>query len=199
MHRIDDQLLDAPQYWRWQMKYWRTGRTWRNKKTLVFLVCLFAVLGSIPSSAQSLKSGGVVFALPDYGAWEFVLLGGGIGGVTACPPVVNGFCYVDGGFHLIQTGPPGACEILVKGHPSCQFDGDYVVNGGSLTRLDANCDELSFPISNGKLQIETRLGLKIYSPLNAIYTQTVCNLTGAGTSVFNAGGSLIVFLPGNVP
>jgi hypothetical protein len=195
MHRIEDQLPDALKYWRLQMGY----RTTSSMKTLVCLLCLFAALGSMPSSAQTLRSGGVVFAFPDYGAWEFVLLGGGPGGVNKCPPIANGFCYVVGGFHLIQTGPPGACDIFVKGHASCQFDGDYALNGGSVTRLDANCDQLSFPISNGKLQIETRLGLKTFSPVNALYTQTLCNLAGAGTSVFNAGGSLVVYLPGNVP
>jgi hypothetical protein len=166
---------------------------------LVGLVCLFAVFSSTNSVAQSLKSGGIVFAFPDRGAWEFILLGGGPNGVNKCPPIDNGFCYVNGGFHLLLTGPPGLCQYLAKGHASCKFDGDYALTGGKLTRLDANCNQLSFPIINGNFQFESRLGLQIYSPVNALYTQTICNLGDAGTSVFDAGGSLVIYLPGYVP
>ncbi len=166
---------------------------------LVGFVSLFAVLSSIDGGAQTLKSGGIVFAFANRGAWEFVLLGGGPGGLSECPPIGNGFCYVDGAFHLLMTEPPGLCQYLAKAHASCRFDGEYLLDGGALTRLDANCNRLSFPIINGKFQIETRLGLQIYSPVNALYTQTVCNLGDAGTSIFDAGGSLVIYLPGYVP
>lgn len=166
---------------------------------LVGLVSLFAAFSPINSAAQTLKSGGIVFAFDDRGAWEFVLLGGGPNGLSKCPPIDNGFCYVGGGFHLLQTGPPGLCQFIAQQHASCQFDGEYSSNGELITRLDANCDQLSFPIINGKFQFESRVGLQVFSPVNALYTQTVCNLGDAGTSVFDAGGSLVIYLPGYVP
>lgn len=161
-------------------------------------IAFFVLLATSLSFSQTLLSGGISLVIPVYGAFEFDVFGGGPGGVTKCPPQSNGFCYENGEFHLIDSGS-GACSILAKGHASCQFDGDIAPNAGLVTHLDNDCEQLSFPITNGKLQLETRDGLEIHSQVKAIYSQMFCNLDEDETSVFGAGGSLIVYVPGFVP
>jgi hypothetical protein len=127
-----------------------------------------------------LKSGGVALGVPTHGAYEFILWGGGPTGVNPCPMVQNGDCYLaDGTFSLLSNGR--------------SFAGKFNPKAVVVTRVDANCEQISFPVI-GTLSIPPQL----FDNVSALYTQTSCNLGGNNTSVFDAGGSLIVFLPGFV-
>ncbi len=132
-------------------------------------------------SAQTLKSGGVALGVPDYGAYEFILWGGGPQGVNKCPPVENGFCYLtNGGFYLLSNGRT--------------FEGEFNPRNVTITIDDSYCEEIKFPLTGVLTLPEPPTEKKIG---NALYTQTVCNI--AGESVFDSGGSLVLFIPGFVP
>ena len=133
--------------------------------------------------AQVLKSGGVVdLAYPQHGAYSFMLFGGLPGGVNKCPVVQDGFCYLaNGTFSLLSVNRT--------------FKGTFNPALAIVTKLDANCSQLTFPVT-GALTLTQPA--ETFSGVSALYTQTTCNLGGNGTSVFDAGGSLIVFLPGFV-
>lgn len=150
------------------------------KKTLV-LFALFA-LASLAVAQDVLKSGGVALGVPDHGAYEFILWGGGPGGVNKCPVIQDGFCYLaNGTFSLLSN------QRTFKG----TFNPELV----TVSELDSNCEQITFPLM-GTLTIPKPV--KAFVNMAALYTQTSCNLGGNGTSVFDSGGSLIVYLPGFV-
>jgi hypothetical protein len=62
----------------------------------------------------------------------------------------------------------------------------------TATVLDKNCTQISFPITNGELQIlNGSSGVNDHKPVTALYLQTFCNVHG---SLFMAGGTLVVYL-----
>jgi hypothetical protein len=163
----------------------------RNLKIGLLLLAAVAVLAPC-APAQNLQSGGISFTLPLHGGWEFMLWGGGQA-LQQAAAGINGFYYGGGTFHLYQNGLPGFCvkSVNVK-IPGCRFDGTM---GTSWTiPLDKYCTQLSFPL-HGTLQILEARGLQTFTNVSALYTQTTCSVAD-GKSVFNSGGSLVVYLPG---
>jgi hypothetical protein len=73
--------------------------------------------------------------------------------------------------------------------PGCRFDG--TIGTMTATVLDKNCTQISFPITNGELQILTGAGVNDHKNVTALYSQTFCNVHG---SLFMAGGTLVVYL-----
>lgn len=64
-------------------------------------------------------------------------------------------------------------------------------NRDTATVLDKNCTQISFPITNGELQIFTGAGVNDRKNVTALYSRTFCNVRG---SLFMAGGTLVVYL-----
>jgi hypothetical protein len=152
------------------------------------LLPLFLSL-SMTMFGESLSSGGVVFALPVSGAYEFALMFGGYQEQEQAQ--LNGFHYGDGTFHLWKNGGPGFCiDGLDPNVPGCRFDGK--IGKLSTVALDRNCTQITFPITSGKLQILEGGGrVANYENVTALYSQTFCNVNG---SLFMVGGSLVVYL-----
>jgi hypothetical protein len=75
--------------------------------------------------------------------------------------------------------------------PGCRFDG--IIGKMTATILDKDCTQISFPITNGELQILNGSGeANDHKPVTALYSQTFfCNVHG---SLFMAGGTLAVYL-----
>jgi hypothetical protein len=146
---------------------------------------------------QTLTMGAVVFSLPVREAYEFTLMSGGYFGqgqdlgqnLAQDPAHFNGFNYGNGTFHLWKNGGPGICQTgSDPSVPGCRFDGTM----GKLTTtvLDKDCAQISFPITDGELQILTGNGVvRELDNLSALYSQTFCGING---SFFMAGGSLVV-------
>lgn len=148
------------------------------KKTLV-LFALFA-LASLAMAQDVLKSGGVALGVPVRGTYEFLLFGGGSQGVNPCPVVQDGFCYLaDGTFSLLSQGRT--------------FKGKFNPALVTVSKIDANCEQITFPLA-GTLTIPKPA--TVFVNMAALYTQTSCNLAGNNTSIFDSGGSLLVFVPG---
>jgi hypothetical protein len=60
------------------------------------------------------------------------------------------------------------------------------------TVLDKDYTQISFPITNGELQILNGSGeVNDHKPVTALYSQTFCNVHG---SLFMAGGTLVAYL-----
>jgi hypothetical protein len=158
----------------------------------LFLLLSFSMFGQSPS----LTMGAVVFSLPVREAFQFTLMSGGYFGqgldlsqsLAPDPAHLNGFNYANGTFHLWKNGGPGVCQIGSDPNiPGCRFDGTM----GKLVTipLDKDCAEISFPITDGILQILTGNGVRELDNLNALYSQTFCGING---SFFMAGGTLVV-------
>jgi len=162
----------------------------------LFLLLSFTMFGQ-SLFGQSLTMGAVVFSLPVREAYEFTLMSGGYLGqgqdlgqsLTPDPAHLNGFNYGDGTFHLWKNGGPGVCQIGTDPNvPGCRFDG--TMGKLTTTALDKDCTQISFPITDGELQILTGTGVvRELDNLNALYSQTFCGING---SYFMAGGSLVV-------
>ena len=74
--------------------------------------------------------------------------------------------------------------------PGCRFDG--TIGKMTATVLDKDCTQISFPITNGELQILNGSGgVNDHKPVTALYSQTFCHVHG---SLFMAGGTLVVYL-----
>ena len=156
------------------------------KMKLLLPLCLSL---SMTMFGQSLTLGAVVYAIPVNGAFEFTLMAGGY--QAQGQTQLNGFHYGNGTFHLWKNGGPGLCLTGSDPNvPGCRFDGTI----GKMTAalLDKNCTQISFPISNGELQILNGSGgVNDHKLATAVYSQTFCNVNG---SLFMAGGTLVVYL-----
>jgi hypothetical protein len=162
-----------------------------SRKAAIIIFLVSAML-SVCGSAQTLESGGISFTIPVRGAWEFMLFGGG--NFPVQPPMINGFHYADETFHLWQNGLPGFCENSPNPKvPGCRFDG--TMGEATNTALDQYCSQTTFPLT-GELQILNERGLNVYSNVTALYSQTYCDVN---QSKFRPGGSLVVYLKGEVP
>jgi hypothetical protein len=154
------------------------------------LLPLFLLL-SLNMFGQSLALGAVVFSLPVAGAHMFTLMSGLYQNQAQDQVQLNGFHYGNGTFHLWKNGGPGLCltgsDLNV---PGCRFDG--TIGKMTATVLDKSCTQISFPITNGELQILTGVGVNDHKNVTALYSQTFCNVRG---SLFMAGGTLVVQLP----
>ena len=157
------------------------------------LLPLFLLL-SLTVFGQSLTLGAVVFSVPVAGAHEFTLMSGlyqnQAQNQAQDQAQFNGFHYGNGTFHLWKNGGPGLCLTGSDPNvPGCRFDGAI----GKMTAavLDKNCAQISFPITNGELQILTGAGVNDRKNVTALYSQTFCNVHG---SMFMAGGTLVVQL-----
>lgn len=163
---------------------------------VTFLLPLFLLL-PLTMFGQSLTMGAVVFSLPVREAYEFTLMSGGYVGegqnlsqyLAQDPAHLNGFNYGNGSFHLWKNGGPGTCQTGTNPEvPGCRFDGTM----GKLTStiLDKDCTQISFPITDGELQILLgNGGVREFNNVSALYSQTFCGIDG---SLFMAGGSLVV-------
>jgi hypothetical protein len=61
----------------------------------------------------------------------------------------------------------------------------------TATVLDKDCTQISFPITNGELQILNGSGeVNDHKPVTALYSQTFCKVHG---SLFIAGDTLVVY------
>lgn len=142
----------------------------------IVLLCMLTIFLTPLAPAQSpyLIGGGVTFASPVRGAFEFVL----IGGMYRPQQLTNGFYFGNGSFHLSWKSYPGNC------FGGCTFYGKT----GTLTtvQLDDNCQQISVPITHGRLVANG----STYKNLPALYSQTFCQ---TGGSLFMAGGTLIVY------
>ena len=154
------------------------------KMKLLLPLCL---LLSMTMFGQSLTLGAVVYALPVIGAFEFTLMAGGYQAQTQ----LNGFHYGNGTFHIWKNGGPGLCLTGSNPNvPGCRFDG--TIGKMTATVLDKDCTQISFPISNGELQILNGSGgVNDHKLVTGVYSQTFCNVHG---SLFMAGGTLVVYL-----
>ena len=151
------------------------------------LLPLFLLL-SMTMFGQSLTLGAVVYAMPVNGAFEFTLMAGGY--QAQGQTQLNGFHYGNGTFHIWKNGGPGLCLTGSDPNvPGCRFDG--TIGKMTATLLDKNCTQISFPITNGELQILTGAGVNDRKNVTALYSQTFCNVHG---SMFMAGGTLVVQL-----
>ena len=152
------------------------------------LLPLFLLL-SMTMFGQSLTLGAVVYAMPVNGAFEFTLMAGGY--QAQGQTQLNGFHYGNGTFHIWKNGGPGFCLTGSNPDvPGCRFDG--TIGKMTATALDKNCTQISFPISNGELQILNGSGgVNDHKLVTAVYSQSFCNVHG---SLFMAGGTLVVYL-----
>jgi len=154
------------------------------------LLPLFLLL-SLNLFGQSLTLGAVVFSLPVAGAHEFTLMSGLYQNQAQDQVQLNGFHYGNGTFHLWKNGGPGLCLTGSDPNvPGCRFDG--TIGKMTATVLDKNCTQISFPITNGELQILTGVGVNDHKNVTALYSQTFCDVRG---SLFMAGGTLVIQLP----
>jgi hypothetical protein len=149
------------------------------------------LLSSLTMFGQSLTLGAVVFSLPVAGAHEFTLMSGLYQNQAQDQVQLNGFHYGNGTFHLWKNGGPGLCLTGSDPNvPGCRFNG--TIGKMTATVLDKNCTQISFPISNGELQILNGSGgVNDHKLVTAVYSQTFCNVHG---SLFMAGGTLVVYL-----
>jgi hypothetical protein len=161
------------------------------------LACLVAVLfcASIaPASAQYLQGGEVTAAQPITTpsgvtvAFEFVLNLGDYyplaQGYADFPGQLN---WGEGVFHA-QLSNSGVCGAGSPVNPSCEFVGVY--NPATITtrRIDADCQEISFPVT-GALAVT---GQPPYAAsLAAVYSQQFCVEAGVA---FMGGGGLTIHL-----
>jgi hypothetical protein len=152
------------------------------------LLPLFLLL-SMTMFGQSLTLGAVVYTMPVVGAFEFTLMAGGY--QAQGQTQLNGFHYGNGTFHIWKNGGSGFCLTGSNPNvPGCRFDG--TMGKMTATALDKNCTQISFPISNGELQILTGTGVVIdHKLVTGVYSQSFCNVHG---SLFMAGGTLVVYL-----
>ena len=140
---------------------------------------------------QSLTLGAVVYAMPLNGAFEFTLIAGDYQSQPQGQTQLNGFHYGNGTFHIWKNGGSGQCLTGSDPNvPGCRFDG--TIGKMTATILDKDCTQISFPITNGELQILNGSGgVDDHKPVTALYSQTFCNVHG---SLFMAGGTLVVYL-----
>lgn len=143
-------------------------------KLIVLLFMLTIFLTPVSAQAPYLIGGGITFASPVRGAFEFVL----VGGMYQPQQLTNGFYFGNGSFHLAWKSYPGNC------FGGCTFYGQtgQVV----AVKLDANCQQISFSITHGRLIANTL----VYKNVSALYSQTFCQ---TGGSLFMAGGSLVIY------
>jgi hypothetical protein len=154
------------------------------------LLPLYLLL-SMTMFGQSLTLGAVVFALPVNGAFEFTLMSGGFQSQAQGQTQLNGFHYGNGTVHIWKNGGPGFCPTGSDPNvPGCRFDG--TIGKMTATALDKDCTQISFPVTNGELQILNGSGgVNDHKHVTAVYSQTFCDVSG---SLFMAGGSLVVYL-----
>jgi hypothetical protein len=156
------------------------------------LLLPFCFLLSMTMFGQSLTLGAVVCAMPLNGAFEFTLIAGGYQSQPQGQTQLNGFHDGNGTFHIWKNGGSGQCLTGSDPNvPGCRFDGTI----GKMTAaiLDKDCTQISFPITNGELQILNGSGgANDHKPVTALYSQTFfCNVHG---SLFMARGTPAVYL-----
>jgi hypothetical protein len=160
-------------------------------KPSTLLVAIFVLALTSQMSGQSLELGAVVFTLPVQGAYNFTLTAGGYQEQGPDQSQLNGFHYENGKFHLWKNGGPGYCFTSSNPNiPGCRFDGE--MGKPVSSSLSPTCEQISFPITDGILQILHGNGeLEVQRNLIALYSQTFCDING---SAFMSGGALVVNL-----
>jgi hypothetical protein len=166
-------------------------------KSFLLAACLVAVslfASTAPASAQYLQGGQVTFVWPQISgaggatvAYEFVLnIGDYYPMQQGFPDFPGELNWGDGQFHA-EMSNSGVCGTGTPVNPSCNFVGTYEPAKMVTRQLDADCQEISFPVV-GTLTVNERT----FAPnLNAIYSQQVCREAGVA---FSGGGGLTIHL-----